>query len=201
MLFVLSMAVKAQYTTYKMDNVGSISISDDMELQSGDYREMTSELHQKILHINPQNRIVFQPKGLNEFQKESKEVYVRIIINTLYGEYESLSNDKSQISVEELQELNKIYKELAIRESQIFEGGRLIYFHGVSVESVNNQVCTKWSYTRQYNNEPIVKVEVYDFLNKDRAHRLIFSYRASESHLWKYKLKNTLNSLKITRIN
>lgn len=195
------MGLKAQYSTYVVDNVGSISISDDMELQSGDYKEITSELQQKILHINPQNRIVFQPKGLNEFQKGSKEVYARIIINTLYGEYESLSYNKPQISVEELQELNKIYKELAIRESQMFKGGRLIYFHGVSVESVNNQVCTKWSYTRQYNNEPIVKVEVYDFLNKDRAHRLILSYRISESHLWKEKLRNTLNSIKITRIN
>lgn len=188
--------IQAQYTTYTIEEVGSIAITDDLELQGGNYKEMVDSYLNSI-HINFDSRVVFQPKGLNTLEKEVNS-YCRIIIETLYGDYEPLSSKVPKVSVNELRELSEAMKQGLI---QSFEGTslQLINFYGSTIVKVNNQVAIKTSYTRRLGNNAPVRVDVYHFQNRDRMHSLTLSYRIEDAALWKEKLSYSLNSFKIDK--
>lgn len=195
-LCFISLSIKAQYTTYTIDEVGSISVTDDLELQGGNYKEMVDSYLNSI-HINFDSRVVFQPKGLNTLEKEVNS-YCRIIIETLYGDYEPLSSKVPKVSVNELRELSTTMKQSLI---QGFAGTslQLINFYGSTIVKVNNQVAIKTSYTRRLGNNAPVRVDVYHFQNRDRMHSLTLSYRIEDAALWKEKLNHSLNSFKIDK--
>ena len=123
-LFFISLSIKAQYTTYTIDEVGSISVTDDLELQGGNYKEMVDS-YLNSRHINFDSRVVFQPKGLNALDKEANS-YCRIIIETLYGDYEPLYSKIPQVSVNELRGLSASMKQ------SLIEG-----FAGTSLQLIN----------------------------------------------------------------
>lgn len=198
----ISASIKAQYTTYSMAGFGSISVSDDMELQGGDYQKMSKEFHRELsdkigYEIDFENKIVFQPNGRNSFQNLKKN-YARIIILTEFGEFEPLTNVKPIVSVEEIRAIEEELKNQLIRDFKSISM-TLVNFFGVSIEKINNQIALKYSYTRRLGNNPLVKVDVYVFQNKDRKHEIYFSYRVQDKHLWENKFKHTLNNIKIDR--
>jgi len=195
-LCFISLSIKAQYTTYTIDEVGSISVTDDLELQGGNYKEMVDSYLNSI-HINFDSRVVFQPKGLNTLEKEVNS-YCRIIIETLYGDYEPLSSKVPKVSVNELRELSTTMKQSLI---QGFAGTslQLINFYRSTIVKVNNQVAIKTSYTRRLGDNAPVRVDVYHFQNRDRMHSLTLSYRIEDAALWKEKLSHSLNSFKIDK--
>ena len=188
--------IQAQYTTYTIEEVGSISVTDDLELQGGNYKEMVDS-YLNSRHINFDSRVVFQPKGLNALDKEVNS-YCRIIIETLYGDYEPLYSKIPQVSVNELRELSATMKQSLI---QGFAGTslQLINFYGSTIVKVNNQVAIKTSYTRRLGDNAPVRVDVYHFQNRDRMHSLTLSYRIEDAALWKEKLSHSLNSFKIDK--
>lgn len=193
--------LKGQYSTYAITNVGFISISDEMELQSGDYRNLSEKVQQYVAKtkgyiLDFQNRFVFQPKGINSL--ENLNSYARIIIETEFGNYNYLSSIKPTISAQEMRELNSIIKSQTIesfRGTQI----KLLNFYGANFEKINNQVALKVSYTRQFANNSPVRVDVYKFENRDRLHTITLSYRIEQENFWKEKLKSALNSFKIIK--
>lgn len=195
-LCLISLSIKAQYTTYIIDEVGSISVTDDLELQGGNYKEMVDS-YLNSRHINFDSRVVFQPKGLNALDKEVNS-YCRIIIETLYGDYEPLYSKIPQVSVNELRELSATMKQSLI---QGFAGTslQLINFYGSTIVKVNNQVAIKTSYTRRLGDNAPVRVDVYHFQNRDRMHSLTLSYRIEDTALWKEKLNHSLTSFKIDK--
>ena len=195
-LCFISLSIKTQYTTYTIDEVGSISVTDDLELQGGNYKEMVDS-YLNSRHINFDSRVVFQPKGLNALDKEVNS-YCRIIIETLYGDYEPLYSKIPQVSVNELRELSATMKQSLI---QGFAGTslQLINFYGSTIVKVNNQVAIKTSYTRRLGDNAPVRVDVYHFQNRDRMHSLTLSYRIEDAALWKEKLSHSLNSFKIDK--
>lgn len=195
-LCFISLSIKAQYTTYTIDEVGSISVTDDLELQGGNYKEMVDS-YLNSRYINFDSRVVFQPKGLNALDKEVNS-YCRIIIETLYGDYEPLYSKIPQVSVNELRELSATMKQSLI---QGFAGTslQLINFYGSTIVKVNNQVAIKTSYTRRLGDNAPVRVDVYHFQNRDRMHSLTLSYRIEDAALWKEKLSHSLNSFKIDK--
>ena len=188
--------IQAQYTTYTIEEVGSISVTDDLELQGGNYKEMV-ESYLNSRHINFDSRVVFQPKGLNALEKEVNS-YCRIIIETLYGDYEPLYSKIPQVSVNELRELSTTMKQSLI---QGFAGTslQLINFYGSTIVNINNQVAIKTSYTRRLGDNAPVRVDVYHFQNRDRMHSLTLSYRIEDADLWKEKLSHSLNSFRIDK--
>ena len=185
------------YTKYKIENVGSIYISNDMELQDGFYAKIVNTQMEKYYHIPTENRIVFQQKGLNEFSKDSYSSYCRIIIETEYGDFSPLTPHLN-ISVEELRETSK-YIEKELRKSMKGTQLKLINYLGTGFININRQSGLKTSYTRQLNNNPPVKVDTYIFQNKDRIHRITLSYRIEEAIQWKDKLQQSIQSLKLTK--
>jgi hypothetical protein len=195
-LFFISLSIKAQYTTYTIDEVGSISVTDDLELQGGNYKEMVDS-YLNSRHINFDSRVVFQPKGLNALDKEANS-YCRIIIETLYGDYEPLYSKIPQVSVNELRGLSASMKQSLI-EGFAGTSLQLINFFGSTIVKINNQVAIKTSYTRRLGDNAPVRVDVYHFQNRDRMHSLTLSYRIEDAALWKEKLSHSLNSFKIDK--
>lgn len=199
---ILSLAVvlwavvaQGQYKTYKIDRVGSIEISNDMELQSKNYQQK-ADSYLKNMGMEMGERTVFQQKNLNNFK--NFDTYCRIIIQTEYGEFDRLESKKPVVSNSELIELEEFYRAETIRQLRTINI-RMLEFYGVSIELINKQVALKISYLRQYPGNKPVKVDVYQFQNKDRAHIVTLSYREEDAGIWKDKLKHSIGSLKIIK--
>lgn len=181
---------------YNINNVGYIYISPKMELQSGDYKEIADQI-KKTFNVYG-DRIIFQQKGINELSSTANNFYVRAIIETKFGEMGDFQMLHSPIdfTTSELQELSLYYKKQTIdqfRNTLL----KLILWHGVGVERINNQYCIKYSYVRQLDDNPPVFVSSYIFQNYDRCHTITLSYRIKEENIWKNLLLQSLNSFKI----
>lgn len=202
-LFVMECFVTySQYTTYNLEGVGSISVSDEMELQTGDYRTIAKTNYdafsKKIGYsVDFNDRIVFQHKGVNSYQN-LEDSYVRIIIETEYGSFNPLTSVKPTISVQEMQELNTFFK-TQLEESFSGTPLKLLQFYGVSVEKINHQVALKMSYLRKLGDNPPAKVSMYQFENKNRVHIVTISCRVTDEAKYREVLEKSLHSLKINK--
>lgn len=189
---------------YNIPSLGQISIPTNMELQAGKYKEINKEYRQVfsdqtglVLQLTG-NEHIFQPKGINNFDKNALAVYARVIVETdigKYGDYLRLNSPYSLSSGELSQLSRETYNE--IQPYLLPTNNKIIRWDGVRPVKVNNQNALEFSYLRQLNNNPYVVVKVYHFQNNDREHRLTVSYRQEDEKLWKPLFDKTLNSLTI----
>ncbi len=186
----------AQYTTYEIENIGTISVSDDMELQAGAYAEQIRGVL-NILRVGANDRVVFQQKNLNTLEEDSFGTYARIIVETYYGDYATM-NPNQRVTVQDLQTIGKAMKQKLQND---FSGTpiKLLSFLGTTTVKINNQLAIKSSYTRQYADNPPVRVDYYVFQNRDRTHNITLSYRIEDATQWKNKLQHSINSVKIIK--
>lgn len=193
------------FINYKIRDVGFISIPSNIEIQSGQYKEINDAYLKEIMdqfdYELLDDRVIFQQKGLNTSKKDSFETYVRVIIETdkgTIGDYDTLKTELNA-SPTELAELGKIIKpELENILSKT--GINMLEWYEPLTVTVNGVDALKISYSRQLNNNPPVLVEIYEFYNNDRMHRLTLSYRVEESKIWKSLLEDVLRSFTITNI-
>ncbi len=207
LLFALSSTLYGQntYTKYRLSNLGSISIPSSMELQAGTYKQLAVSTQQKVAdkmgYEVAGDRIVFQPKGLNDFKDEAFSTYARVIVETYYGsygDYERLTNNFILTSSER-KELDDYYRSLMIQMAK-GSGLKIVKWNGLNTAKVNGRTAIKVSYLRQLNNNPYVKVDMYIFQNNDRMHQLIVSYRQSETGKWKSLIDKVVDSFEITNV-
>jgi len=200
-----SFAQTTNFENYKLSSIGYISIPSKMEIQSGNYKKLAEEYQKeagkKFGFEVSGNRIVFQQKGLNDFEKSGFASYARVILETdigSYGDYEKLTTNYTATQVE-ISELNKELKS-QIQQSFAGTGLKLISWYGVSITKINGRTAMKISYLRQLNDNPYVVVNMYSFQNNDRMHRLTLSYRQSDGTTWKPLFSSILNSFTITNV-
>lgn len=189
---------------YNIPSLGQISIPTNMELQAGKYKELNKEYRQVfsdqtglVLQLTG-NEHIFQPRGINNFDKNALAIYARVIVETdigKYGDYLRVSSPYSLSSGELSQISRETYNEMQSSLSPI--NIKIIRWDGVRPVKVNNQNALEVSYSRQLNNNPYVVVKIYHFQNNDRGHRLTVSYRQEDEKLWKPLFDKTLNSLTI----
>lgn len=198
-------AQKTNFINYKLTDIGNISIPEEMELQSGNYKkhvdEYKAELFEKLDIELSGSSIVFQPRGVNNLEKEGSYLYARIIIDTQIGKTGDY-NKLSTILTASKSELSEIDIELKKQVQTLLSKGdiKLLDWLGVSIIKINDYSVIKTSYLRQLNNNPIVKVESYMYQNNDRSHLLTMSYRIQDEDKWKDLFSNILNSFKISNI-
>jgi hypothetical protein len=188
------------FVEFKLNGLGSILIPDTMELQGGAYKKF-SDGASKEMGYDVSGEIIFQQKGLNEFNFKEINTYARVMIGTELGtpgSYEKLTT-KIKATPRELQILGSSFKKELVN-SFGDTGLRLIRWDGVSIVAVSGQSALKIAYLRQLNDKPSVYVEIYNFQNNDRMHRLTISYRLQDASIWKDALERTKNSFKITNI-
>ncbi|GHT43817.1 hypothetical protein FACS189438_1730 [Bacteroidia bacterium] len=182
-----------------MKNVGSFDLPPTMEVQQGKYKEYMDNTRRIRGYDAPQ--LVAQQKGLNEFEKGGVERYARVILNTQYlsESVEGIYFDIFSYTQEDISQLNALYKQ---QTQQDFAGTnfKIITWYPLKLEKINGMSCIHYSYMRQMGNQPFVLVHGYDFLNKDRVHILMLSYRLSETEYWKKDFEIILKSFIITNI-
>lgn len=209
LFFFCATSIAVAQTTfyhYRVNNLGYISIPSNMEEQSGTYKVLAETFQQQNARkldyeIDFSNRIVFQQKGVNAFEKTPS--YARVIVKTIMGsagDYNKLSY-KLSFSASELQKLseqNRSGLEQVFNQSQ--QGQKLLTWHGLSIVTINGVSAYKFSYVRQLGNNSPVYVELYQFENYDRMHELTLSYRLEDASTWKPLYEKVLNSFVITSI-
>jgi len=190
---------------FKIKDVGSIAIPNNMEVQTGVYKEINDlYLKQFVDQFDYEvsgDQIIFQQKGLNDLNINSFDTYSRIIIETekgSIGDYDKLTTPLDATE-QELEELSTMIK-TEIEKPMLEAGIKMIEWKDASFVSVNDVDALKISYTRQIKDNPLVLVEMYTFFNNDRMHRLTLSYRLNEADIWKNKLEDTLRSFLITNV-
>ena len=189
------------FTEFKLNGLGSVLIPDSMELQAGAYKKL-SDGASKELGYDVSGEVIFQQKGLNDFNFKQNKTYARVMFATergSRGSYPKLTA-KIRLTARELKALDDATKEGLI-ESIKGIGIKIVRWDGVSVVSVNGQSAIKTAYLRQLNDNPSVYVEMYTFNNNDRMHRLTISYRLEDANIWKDALEKAKNSFKIIAVS
>jgi len=192
---------KVHFNNYKVKDLGSISIPDNLEIQSGLYKkfsESTSQTNSCYAFEILEDRVVFQQMGVNEFKKTN--TYARIIIQTQISETEYYEELREPINItrDELYELN-IALENEIK-SAFCDNQKVLRWYGTEILKVNDYYAIMVSYIRQLENNPPVIVEYYRFPNNDRVHEITMSYRFEDEELWKPLFVKTKESLIINEI-
>lgn len=190
---------------YLLKDVGNISIPISMELQSGKYKEFSKEFQKKRSKIYkyeiPDQKVVFQNIGINEFDKNAMDSYTRIIITTEVGsngDYEKLTT-KFNLSQTELNEISSQMKK-SIEAGMKIQGNKLLKWHGVHFVTVNGSTALKTSFVRRLNENKPVLVTIYQFQNYDRMHSITFSCQEESTMKWKDRFMRVIESFKITNI-
>ncbi|MTG98176.1 hypothetical protein GJV76_08545 [Myroides sp. BIT-d1] len=207
-ILFLGGSVYAQDVTYEqveLPSIGTILIPSTMELQKGKYEEFSKkfvEAGTRMLGEEvSENRIVFQPKGINDFTEDGLAMYARIIIETDIsgpGDYFKLK-DVEDLPESELAEISSL-AENEMRDMLYDTNLKIVEWLGVSMVKIKGYTIFKMSYIRQLGQNPLVKVHTYIFQNYDRQHRLIVSYRVKDSELWESSFNKVANSFQITNI-
>lgn len=197
---------QTSFDSYLIKDVGHISIPKSLELQAGKYKEYAKGEQQKgskkFKYEISDQRIVFQNKQVNSFDKDALNEYTRIIIETKigeYGDYEKLTT-KIKASKSELAEINNQMKKSA-EENLKRMGSKIIKWYDMEIVLVNGRTALKNSYIRQLNEKkPFVHVTMYQFHNNDRIHFLTLSYREQDAKIWKIPFQTVVNSLTLNNV-
>ena len=185
LIATISFSQSTDFENYRIIEVGSISIPNNMEIQSGNFKKLSEtyqkEMSKKFGYEVSDNRIVFQQKGLNDLEKQGFASYVRVILETEignFGDFDKLTNKLTATP----QEISEISKEFKNQFQKSFAGTslKLITWYGVSIVTINGRTTLKLSYVRQLDDKPYVVVNMYRFQNNDRFHSLTLSYIQSD---------------------
>ncbi len=191
--------LKASSQILKIDYFGEIVLPDEMEIQSGPFKELTDAYGKTILgNLENHQSLVFQQKGLNSADPKSFKTYARVVIDTYKGEkgtYKELS-ENNNLTQEDI-DFYKNNFDTQLKNFWPKINQKLISSNEVTIERIGNFYCTKHSFIRQLENSPQVFVEVYRFQNNDRVHLISFSYRTQDENDWKHIMDGILKTIKL----
>lgn len=121
-------------------------------MKDADYKELRDRLINKAGIQIDRDRVVVQQRELNTFD-DGFNTYCRFIIETEYGNYDTMSSKKSYISVNEMNQISNYMKQNII---DTFKGTglKMIDYCGAFFQKINNQIALKISYTRRLSSNP-----------------------------------------------
>jgi hypothetical protein len=194
-----------EYFKYDIDDVGYVFVSNKLELQANEYKAINDsaqkQLAAKFGYKVTGNRIVFQQKGLNEFDSTATSDYVRFILETEMAEPNAYPILKHQLEIsdQELVEFETAFKETLL---QLGTDGKfkLIEWGKSTIVTINEQGAIRLTYKRQMGTNPVVIVNIYYFFNGDRRHSITIAFREEDKEKWESIMNKSLNSFKITNV-
>jgi hypothetical protein len=197
-ILAIGFNIQAQEELILIKDIGSIRMPSTLEVQDGSFKDFIVEWYQSLGYEYESDLLVFQQKGLNSFEKESYQTYVRVMIKTVYGDpKESFGSSKNRLGFTTTQ-LKEIETELRKQiEDELAGYAKLSKWLSVKELVVNGMYCIFSAYQRQMAEKPIVQVERYIFYNTNRIHILTLSYRVNESAKWKPVLDKMRDSFTI----
>lgn len=187
LILVYSLSCSAEDVKYHINNMFSISVSDKMEMRKED--DAYTKWMNDVLECSSDDKIVFQQKGLADFDQIARAHYARIIIKTEIDEECAFpvfnDADIPEYIIKELE--NACIGELASGQSFLTPPKG-------KVEEIGNGVRIKISYRRS-GTQGAVNVRVIYIFNYRYAAKIIASYRESEESIWKAIIEKAINSI------
>lgn len=178
------------WTTVKIEGVGSIGLPKNMEIQGGNYKQI-NERTKEINGISS-SKVILQQKNLNDFDGKSFQTYARVFVRTQNGNQGDFKKLSEALTLTEANEVNTTFKnQNEIEASRA--NATILEWHPAKITTLNNQNAIKFGYKRQIGTNKPVMVEIYMLQNNDRLHTITFEYRLDENN-W----STTFTSLKTT---
>lgn len=203
-----SSEIPKDWITYSFIDFGKIVIPPSLELRhDNSFTELLSdrvnEYFEKTKNIKMNKpSVVFQPKGMDNLEKESYSKYSRIILGYYKGEPGDYykPNERIELTDYELQEIDASFKKEVLAAMPLMDI-KLIKWYPLEVVCINYKYCLKSSFDRQMQTNPVVHVDNYYFFNYDELLKLTLSFRIDESELWKSDFTKVLESIEFSNIN
>jgi hypothetical protein len=197
-------AQDSSWLTMSIPGVCSLKIPPTLEIQSGTYKELGEKLQNLIIpESDTSNRVIAQPKGINQFDLNSLESYSRVILNFHKGKPGDYLSKGTPVDItnEELKEIDKLYKNEFINEIKTQNNSSykisLVEWFPIRIVSIQDYPVILISYIRTANDNSSVLVRMYNIHNDDKFITLDLSYRISESEIWKNDFDRIINTIKI----
>lgn len=204
------LATQAQETTWETVSIPGIctfQIPPTVEVRKGTYRRINDQFKKMVLEIiESPDRVVAQPKGINDLDPVALKKYSRIFVETkrgTKGDYAKL-DEPLLISEAELKELDKelknLYEQQTIAVSNA-NGMKMTIFswQPLKIVRVNGIDALVITYTRGINDTPPVLVRVYNIQNNDVIHSITISYHEFEKDIWADDFRRVINSFKFEK--
>jgi len=204
------------WTTVNLKDVGTMQIPPTLEVQTTEYLNKLAELYKdkpdKLTELRKNttlalsfNRVICQPKGINDSGKEpTKEAKSATVIFSIIQTKDRVPTYGQPIGLNEAQikEFGQITQE-SIMKNNTFLGNNMKFLKWVPMKSeiINGAECLHIAYERQVGNEPSEYVDRYIFFDKDKLYTLELSSRTTEKDYWHAKDKditNIVNTLNIS---
>lgn len=201
-----SQAQDATWETVSIPGICTYQIPPTVEIQKGTYKRISDQFQKTILEIaSSPDRVVAQPKGINDFDPVALKRYCRIIVETERGSSGDFSKLNEPLAVSEA-ELGKLDKEL---KNQVQQAATLSTSKGMKmtilswqtakIVRVNGVDALMTTHTRSVNDAPPVLVRMYAIQNNDVSHTITISYRESEKALWADDLNKVMDTFKFKK--
>ena len=102
-------AQTTNWTTVKIEGVGSVGLPTNMEIQGGAYKEI-NERTKEINGIGS-SKVIFQQKNLNDFDGKSFQTYARVFVRTQNGNAGDFKKLSEALTQTEANEVNATFKD------------------------------------------------------------------------------------------
>ena len=194
---------KTQWKTVSIPDICTFSIPETLEIQSGNYKEISKNVRENILQIQlSPNRVVAQPAGINSLEKVIK-TYCRVIVETEEGE----KGDFKELGLPPYNGSYVPYSAAKKLKEGIEQGAnisdklkmKIFDWKHPKVLDVGGGKAILIDYKRSLNGAEPVRVRMYRIMNNDCLHTITTSYRLSEMEIWKDDISNIIKSFEFTK--
>jgi len=199
-------AQDATWDTVSIPGICTYQIPPTVEIQKGTYKRFSDQFQKTILEIDiSSDRVVAQPKGINDFDPVALKRYCRIIVKTKRGSKGDYSHldEPLAISAAELGELDKELKnqmhQAAAQSTLKGMKMTILSWQPAKVVRVNGVDALVITYTRSMNDVPSALVRMYMIQNNDAMHEITISYSESEKNLWGEDLNKVIETFKFKK--
>jgi len=203
------LATQAQeiiWKTVSIPGICTFQIPPTVEIQKGTYKRVSDQFKKMVLEISESpDRVVAQPKGINDLDPIAIKKYCRIIVETergTKGDYARL-DEPLLVSDAELKELDKEFKNQLEQLAAMWDAKgvkmTILSWQPIKITRVNGVDALVITYTRSLNDAPSVLMQVYRIQNNDVMHSIAISYRESEKEIWADDLGKVINTFKFEK--
>ena len=194
------------WATVSIPGICTYQIPPTVEIQAGSYKQVNDQYRKTIFEISgAPDRVVAQPRGINEFDPGALKRYCRIIVETergSKGDHLAL-NEPLAVSPVELRQIDKELKDRMQAGVATFAAKgikmTILSWEPVRIVQVNGVDAVLSTHTRSMNDAPPALVRVYTIQNNDALHRITISYRESERDLWAKDLGKVIATFRFNK--
>jgi hypothetical protein len=187
------------WSKVEIPNVCSFTIPPNMEVRGGQYKEVHDEftdLASRVynLKLSPQ-KLVIQPKGMNQLSKSSFTSYGRIIFKTTKGKAGEFTRRTTPLdfTATQLRDISDAFQS----QLKASPHTKLLNWYPPTVKHFRGADALALRYRREGPLSPVL-INVFMVDDFDKSYDFTFSYRESEKDTWEPLFKKVIDSIRFT---